>query len=101
MANPETRLQIVVVQYLRTILPAGAVFWSVPNGGKMTATARKLAAAIGEYPGGVRSDDPAPGQTSLRHYVSKAPSRVQEMIGLDSNPLVLAISRDGLLKRIW
>ena len=50
-ANHETRLQIVVVQYLHTALSAGAVFWSVPNGGKMSAAARRLAAAMGEYPG--------------------------------------------------
>ena len=50
-SNPERRLQIVVVQYLRTVLPDGAVFWSVPNGGKMSEAARRLAAAIGKYPG--------------------------------------------------
>ena len=50
-SNPECRLQIDVVQYLRTVLPDGAVFWSVPNGGKMSAGARRLAAAMGEYPG--------------------------------------------------
>ena len=51
MANPEAKLQIVVVNYLRTVLPNGAVFWSVPNGGKMTPARRMFAAAMGEYSG--------------------------------------------------
>ena len=50
-SNHESHLQIDVVQYLRTVLPTGAVFWSVPNGGKMSDAARRLAAAMGEYPG--------------------------------------------------
>lgn len=49
--NHETRLQIVLVQYLRLVLPAGAVLWHVPNGGKMSEASRKLKAAMGEKPG--------------------------------------------------
>jgi len=50
-ANHETRLQIRVVDQLRSILPKGSVVWSVPNGGKMSAGARKRQAAMGELPG--------------------------------------------------
>lgn len=51
MANPEARLQTVVVKYLKAVLPPLAVFWSVPNGGKMSEKRRKFAAAMGEYAG--------------------------------------------------
>jgi len=50
-ANHETRLQCVVVKYLRTVLPVGSVVWAVPNGGKMSPAARMRQAAMGELPG--------------------------------------------------
>lgn len=49
--NHETRLQFVVVKYLRAILPRDAILWSVPNGGKMSESARKKQAGMGELPG--------------------------------------------------
>ena len=51
MANHEAKLQIVVVGYLQTVLPRGAVFWSVPNGGKMSPKRRMFASLMGELPG--------------------------------------------------
>ena len=49
--NHEKRLQFVVVEYLRLVLPRDAVLFHVPNGGDMTETARKTAAGLGEFPG--------------------------------------------------
>jgi len=47
----EQALQFNVVKYLNAVLPRDAVLWSVPNGGKMSETARKTAAGMGEFPG--------------------------------------------------
>lgn len=49
--NPETRLQFVVVDYLRTVLPRDAVFWHCPNGGQMSEAWRKMLAGLGVLPG--------------------------------------------------
>ena len=49
--NHESRLQIVVVGYLNSVLPKGAVFWSVPNGGRKSIAGHKMANAMGQLPG--------------------------------------------------
>ncbi len=49
--NAETRLQFVVVEYLRRILPADVVFWHCPNGGKMSVAWRKMLGGLGLLPG--------------------------------------------------
>ena len=49
--NPETRLQFVVVAYLRAVLPRDALFWHCPNGGKMSAAWRKMLGGLGVLPG--------------------------------------------------
>ena len=49
--NPETRLQFVVVEYLRRVLPRDAVFWHCPNGGKMSVGWRKMLGGLGVLPG--------------------------------------------------
>lgn len=50
-STPETRLQFVVVKYLRLVLPADAVLWMVPNGGRMSEAARMKRSGMGEEPG--------------------------------------------------
>ena len=49
--NPETRLQFVVVEYLRRILPPDVVFWHCPNGGRMSEAWRKMLGGLGVVPG--------------------------------------------------
>jgi hypothetical protein len=49
--NAETRLQCKIVSDLPWLLPRDTVLMSIPNGGKMTDSARKKAAGMGEYPG--------------------------------------------------
>ena len=51
MANPETRLQIVVVEYLHAVLPRDAVFWSVPNEHKTTKKRGNLLNKMGRRAG--------------------------------------------------
>ncbi len=50
-SNPETRLQIVVVEYLNLVLPPKAVFWAVLNERKETAARGALMNAMGRHPG--------------------------------------------------
>lgn len=50
-SNAETRLQFVVVKYLRLVLPSDAVLWMVPNGGRMSEAARMKRSGMGEEPG--------------------------------------------------
>ena len=47
----EVKLQKSIVEYLRLVLPRGAVFWHVPNGGMMTRAWRMILAALGLLPG--------------------------------------------------
>ena len=47
----EQNLQFRVVGYLRDVLPRDAVFWSVPNGGKMSHKAGAKARDLGQYKG--------------------------------------------------
>ena len=49
--NPETRLQFVVVEYLRRVLPRDAIFWHCPNGGKMSVGWRRMLGGLGVLPG--------------------------------------------------
>ncbi len=49
--NHETRLQFVVVEYLRTTLPRDAVFFHCPNGGKMSSAWRKMLGGLGVLSG--------------------------------------------------
>ncbi len=49
--NNETRLQFVVVDYLRAVLPRNCVFWHCPNGGKMSSVWRQMLGGLGVLPG--------------------------------------------------
>ena len=49
--NPETRLQFVVVEYLRRVLPRDAVLWHCPNGGQMSTGWRRMLGGLGVLPG--------------------------------------------------
>jgi hypothetical protein len=49
--NHETRLQFVLVDYLRTVLPLDAVLWHCPNGGKMSSAWRKMLGGLGVLAG--------------------------------------------------
>jgi len=50
-ANHETRLQFVVVEYLRRVLPPDVVFWHCPNGGQMSEAWRKMLGGLGVLSG--------------------------------------------------
>ena len=50
-SNPETRLQFVVVEYLRRVLPRDCIFWHCPNGGEMSVGWRRMLGGLGVMPG--------------------------------------------------
>lgn len=49
--NHEIRLQFVVVEYLRRVLPREAVLWHCPNGGQMSSGWRRMLGGLGVVAG--------------------------------------------------